>query len=295
MRSAFDLGRATANTIRFVWNHPLGARNRRSALGRWLRWQVVSRLLDGDAVVPFVTPARLLVRRGMTGATGNVYVGLHEFAEMAFLLHLLDNGSTFVDVGANVGSFTVLASAVCGARSIACEPIPATFAALEENIRLNAIESLVRAERVGVGAERSVLRFTTSRDTMNSVASPDTQEPTMDVIVQSLDELVGPVHPTLVKIDVEGHEGPVVRGATLALTAALAVIVEHAAAEPVHSEAHATLTRLGLTPYEYDPFDRQLRRLSQPRNGNTLYVRDAVVVAGRVQKAPRRQALGIEF
>jgi hypothetical protein len=37
-------------------------------------------------------------------ATGNLYVGLHEFEEMAFLLHFLRRGDLFADVGANVGS-----------------------------------------------------------------------------------------------------------------------------------------------------------------------------------------------
>jgi hypothetical protein len=47
---------------------------------------------------------------GMTGATGNLYVGLHEFEEMAFLLHFLRPGDLFADVGANVGSYTILAA-----------------------------------------------------------------------------------------------------------------------------------------------------------------------------------------
>jgi hypothetical protein len=61
-------------------------------------------------VVPFVGDTRLLVARGMRGATGNVYVGLHEFEEMAFALHALRPSSRFIDVGANVGSYTVLAA-----------------------------------------------------------------------------------------------------------------------------------------------------------------------------------------
>jgi hypothetical protein len=57
--------------------------------------------------------------------TGNLYAGLHEFSEMGFLLHLLRQNDLFVDVGANLGSYTVLASAVCQARNIAFEPVPA--------------------------------------------------------------------------------------------------------------------------------------------------------------------------
>ena len=45
----------------------------------------------------------------MHGVTGNVYCGLHDFAEMSFMLHLLRAGDLFADIGANVGSYTVLA------------------------------------------------------------------------------------------------------------------------------------------------------------------------------------------
>ena len=63
----------------------------------------------------------------MTGATGNIYTGLHEFEDMMFLLHLLRPGDIFVDAGANIGSYTVLASAVVGAKSISFEPVPPLF------------------------------------------------------------------------------------------------------------------------------------------------------------------------
>ena len=59
----------------------------------------------------------------MTGATGNIYAGLHEFVDMAFCLHLLRSGDLFVDVGANIGSYTVLASKVAGANSVTLELI----------------------------------------------------------------------------------------------------------------------------------------------------------------------------
>jgi len=78
-----------ADLIRFVWTHPLNARARFAALGRVARWQVTSRLVPGPVALPFVDSTRLFVARGMTGATGNWYCGLHEHCEMGFLLHVL--------------------------------------------------------------------------------------------------------------------------------------------------------------------------------------------------------------
>ena len=51
---------------------------------------------------------------------------------------------------ANIGSYTVLASAVRHARAICFEPVPATFARLEQNLRLNQLDDRVTAHNVGV-------------------------------------------------------------------------------------------------------------------------------------------------
>src|SRR5438270_11919454 len=104
--------------IRFVWHHPLNAGNKLAALGRVVRWQVASRLLSGPITLPCVEGTSLLASRGMTGATGNWYCGLHEVRDMAFALHLLRPGDRFLDVGANVGSYTVLAAGAVGAKVV---------------------------------------------------------------------------------------------------------------------------------------------------------------------------------
>jgi hypothetical protein len=103
-------------TLRFIASHPLGSRRPLSAYWRYARWQVESRLC-AEVEFNWIEGAKLIARNGMTGATGNIYCGLHEFTDMAFLLHLLRPDDLFVDVGANIGSYTVLASAVCGART----------------------------------------------------------------------------------------------------------------------------------------------------------------------------------
>jgi FkbM family methyltransferase len=282
--------------MRFLFTHPLGARNRPAVVARWLRWQIASRVAPGPIVVPFIPPACLVVTRSMTGATGNVYLGLHEFEEMALLLHLLGEGDVFVDVGANVGSYTVLASAVCRARSITLEPLPAAFSALEDNIRVNRIEGLVDARRIGAAASRATLRFTTDRDTMNHVVEGESDGPTAAVDVEPLDLVLAGTAPTLMKVDVEGYEDEVLAGATRTLTSGLlAAIVEHSADTPETSRAHAQMTRAGFTPFAYDPFVRRLSPLPAPRRGNTVYVSDAAAVQHRITRAPRRQALGIDF
>jgi hypothetical protein len=96
------------NTLRFIVEHPLNSGKRLASLRRFAAWQIGSRLVPGPVVVEFVGGTRLLVAPGQTGATGNLYAGLHELPEMAFVLHLLRPGDLFVDIGANIGSYTPL-------------------------------------------------------------------------------------------------------------------------------------------------------------------------------------------
>jgi len=126
-------------TLKFIITQPLNRHRKLAALNDWFRWQVGSRLLPGAVEVPFVNNAVLMVEPGMTGATGNIYAGLAEFEDMGFLLHFLKKDDLFVDIGANIGSFTVLASKVVDAKSIAIEALPTTHEKLMKNISANNI------------------------------------------------------------------------------------------------------------------------------------------------------------
>ena len=100
---------------RFIIDHPLSQGRILANLGRFACWQIGARLARGPVATRFVNSAQLLASPGMTGATGNVYVGLHEFTDMSFVLHFLRPNDLFVDVGANIGSYTILATAAVGA------------------------------------------------------------------------------------------------------------------------------------------------------------------------------------
>jgi hypothetical protein len=151
-------------TGRFIASHPLTRDRKLAAFARFARWQLESRLRS-EVIVPWIAGTRLAVRRGMRGATGNIYCGLHEFTEMAFTLHLLRVGDLFADIGANVGSYTVLAAGVCGARVVAVEPGARAGAALAKNVMLNSLGDQVSVQDVTLGASAGELAFSTAQDT----------------------------------------------------------------------------------------------------------------------------------
>jgi FkbM family methyltransferase len=283
------------NTLNFITKHPLNERRKLKAVRHWLSWQIGSRLVPGPVAVDFVNDTMLLVSPGMTGATGNVYTGLHEFQDMAFVLHLLRQGDTFVDVGANVGAYTVLAGVV-NARCISIEPIKSAFDHLILNIRLNGIGNIVDARNIGISSHQGILKFTKGLDTVNHVAvgSEASGIALSEVEVDTLDNVIAEVQPVLIKIDVEGFETEVVAGAERVLSkkSLLAVIMELNGSGQRYNynewELYKRMIDYGFTPCSYIPFGRSLEVLNEEYKpaGNTLFVKDLEAVKRRLEIAP---------
>jgi FkbM family methyltransferase len=246
--------------------------------------------------MPFVGDARLVMRRGMMGATGNHYVGLLEFEDMGFLLHFLRPNDLFVDVGANVGVYSVLAAKVCGARAIALEPIPSTVQALRDNLAINGIGERVEVAMMAAGSEAGHLTFTSERDAKNHVLEDGADG--LVVPVARLDDVVGAEIPALVKIDVEGYERPALEGAQRLLgdarCRALILELDAIGARYGHSDAEvdSLVREHGFAPVRYDPLTRALTQVAPKGKGNTLYVRDRDAVAERLRSAAPFRVLG---
>jgi len=243
-------------------------------------------LLRLPVIVPWVETTSLVIETGMTGATMNFYCGLHEAADMAFVFHLLRVGDGFLDVGANVGTYTILASGAAQARTLAVEPIPATFNRLMRNIRINDLLSHVDSRCLAVGAHSGSVLFTADRDTTNravSLITTPSQELTVEVPLTSLDELLYQANfsPLVWKVDVEGYEPEVLRGAVAALQQPQLRAVLLEADTPAMQR---TMEQAGFVRYRYDLFSRTLSPIhgSGSSGGhNQIWVRDLAFVQER--------------
>jgi FkbM family methyltransferase len=154
----------------------------------------------------------------------HIYFGDFERQETRWVRRWLRPGMSFVDVGANVGYFTLLAASRVGpeGRVFACEPSPEAFARLEATLRDNPIPQ-ARAFPFALGAEPGQLHLhftshTVSNHTPSMVAQPGAR--TMPVPVRTLDECLEEwklPRVDLLKVDVEGFEPQVLAGARQAL------------------------------------------------------------------------------
>jgi FkbM family methyltransferase len=292
------------STLKFITTHPFNQDAKFKAIVRFAKWQIGSRLLRGEIVYDWINDSKFLVRTGETGLTGNIYTGLHEFPDMGFLLHVLTDKDLFIDVGANVGSYTILACAAIGANGYAFEPVPSTFQRLVENIRLNHLENRVKYLNIGIGREKSVIKFTGDMDTVNhALAEGEKHAHAISVEVSTLDAVLKGQSPSLLKIDVEGYETPVLEGAseTLKKPTLHSVIMELNGSGRRYNYDESRILELmsgyGFKSYSYDPFHRNLINLNGKNlnSGNTLFIRDEKAVLERLRNSPMITVHGKRF
>jgi FkbM family methyltransferase len=238
----------------------------------------------------------------MKGATGNLYVGLQEFQDMAFLMHFLRPDDLFIDIGANVGSYTILAAAVSGSSVVAFEPIPTTYVRLLENIQVNTGLRVI-ALNEGLGAESGHLLFSVNLDAENHVLPPDVivEGESISVKVNTLDDAVRDLNPIMIKIDVEGFETEVIRGGleTFISPSLLAVLIELNGSGSRYGfsedDIRVGFAHRGFSPYWYDPFSRRLNSANSNEvneYGNILYIKDFDTAQNRLNAALPFEILG---
>jgi len=277
-----------------IWQHPLNRQARTAAIIRFFKWQVVSRMSGYPFVYPFIGKSVLIIERGMAGATGNIYNGLHEYQDMLFTLHFLQPDDLFVDVGANVGTYTILASVNTGARVVSFEPIKGTFQHLQRNVLVNNVSDRVQLINKAAANKIKTVHFTTHLDAGNHVIvderNPNSRTTAIDCT--TLDLAISE-KPMLMKIDVEGYETEVIEGGkqTLLQDSLKAIIIELNGSGTRYGfdegNIHRTLMEYGFKPYSYNPFARNLTPLEHWGTHNSIYIRDFEFVKARIAVAPK--------
>lgn len=163
--------------------------------------------------------------------------------DLAILNKFLSPGKVMIDVGANYGIFSLNASRLVGktGKVVAFEPAEASYSVLQKNVTLNQATN-VQALRLALAEKPGTLRLYHDPDpTRNSLAQADPSQKFEQVQVRTLDDVLaelGPGRVDLIKIDVEGADELVCRGAMATLRKYL---------PPVFFESNAAAaSRMGL-------------------------------------------------
>lgn len=174
------------------------------------------------------------------------------------------SGSVVVDVGAHIGNHTVFFAAVMDRPVLALEANPDTAALLRRNVAANTPPGRVEVVEAAVsdGAHPGCMRRQTGDDagtfSLELVGEPggtDT-DPGLELVTTTLDDVWsasalagrGPPRVVLVKIDVEGHEAAVLRGATGLLRAHRPLVTTEVAELEHFGAVHVEMSALGYVP-----------------------------------------------
>ena len=141
----------------------------------------------------------------------------YEPSESLFLRSALKKGMCFVDVGANLGYFTALASQIVGegGRVIAIEPDPYNYVLLESNIRYNRLGN-VCLHNLALGPTSGTGMLSLSKCNLGDhrLYGSDNSRETVPVRIETLDSVATSlgVEPNVIKMDVQGFEYHVLQG-----------------------------------------------------------------------------------
>ena len=150
----------------------------------------------------------------------NIFLWDFDKKAVAFIRSRLRPGDTFVDVGANVGFFSLTASRIVGptGRVISVEPNPSTFARLSRTVAENSIPNITMCN-LGLGDSSATLSLYTGIAEDNDTASmlpyaDGGKAVTVEVLpLDLLAEQLGLERIDYIKIDVDGFEHKVLAGA----------------------------------------------------------------------------------
>lgn len=283
------------------YKHPLTKYNPRFAFFRLVKRQILKRILKKGFHFAFINSLKVFLSTKDTSLAVCYYTGLSEFEEQAFLLHFLKEDDTFIDIGANSGVYSLLASGVKKTKTIAIEPVPDSYKLLKKNVEYCNLENKIIPVNIGVADKPGNLKFTNTLGTCNHVLTNQEYYNTEYLIVPvtPLDELIKSMSLTnisLVKIDVEGFEYNILQGAdTILKTSSLKAVIMEINLPALESyncsfeDLDKLMINYGFKLHQYNPYKRLVSESSLDEirkfSDNLIYMRDLKSIIDRVENS----------
>ncbi len=257
------------------------------AMLHYIYFNVKSRF-GTEQIINWIGGLKFYARKGNAGLVGNIYYGLYEFEDSLFLIHFMRKEDIFFDIGANLGHYALLLSGLKKCKTIALEPVPATFKQLVRNIELNGLQKLIEPIQKGVADREDLLYFSTDRNTMDRIVK-DSYKNAVKVPVTTIDNLNSGI-PIAIKLDVEGYEYFALKGAEeiLKSTELKVIILElNQSGKNYNTEddkIYLLLLDYGFKPFKYNFLDRELVSLANYNKDkfNTIFIKDVPFVKKRL-------------
>lgn len=218
-------------TIKYISSHPNNKTQKSQSIFKFIGWQFYKRLFNRYIDIQLLPEVKIRCYPDSYSASTALYCGLYDYHEMNFLLRYLRESDSFIDIGANVGVYTLLAASKIKSGLIySFEALPKNFTRLEENLKLNQLHQvkpycLAISDSTGSItlnlAEGDSMPFITPevttaelpQNSVNATRSPKQ----IKVPTDTLDNILknnSIANLTLAKMDIEGAEILALKGAT---------------------------------------------------------------------------------
>ena len=210
------------SVLRQTWDHPSNRDRRVRALFAAIVWQLRKRVGGRPRIVPYFG-WRLWCYPDSNSASNVIYfTERYDPDEMGFMIAYLRPGDGYIDVGANIGTYSLLAASIVGPTGFveAFEPHAVAVRRFEENAVTNFIDNIA-IHQVAVTDSPGQVEFLQRFDVSNSIRTPtDAGETVESVTAVALDDVLPERSFSLGKLGVEGFETAALRGGASFLRAA---------------------------------------------------------------------------
>ncbi len=266
--------------LKIILNHPLNANNKFRSILRFLSFNLKKISNKGLIIFPWVGESKLIFDNTDLDTLSqrqikfNYYLGLVEYEDMAFLIHCLKKENVFIDCGANLGMYTILASKVLGSDTIAFEPHPETVTKFFSLLQINNVTHKVKIINKAIGNKIDEVNFSNEKDALRRKVIKDKiydQNSSIKVKMTTLDNEISDIKKEFIlKMDLEGFEYSALKGAALTLKNKnlKAIIVENNDKYNKNSISEL-LAMYGFFPIEYFPQKKEIK-IYENNPGNKL-------------------------
>jgi FkbM family methyltransferase len=212
MNNTFAIG-----TFNYIWSHPSSRQRQIRSITTFIGWQFYKRITKQAIDIQLVPNIKLRCYPDSRSASSVLYCGLYDYHDMNFLLRYLRSEDAFLDVGANVGVYTLLAASIIRSGAVySFEALPKNYERLVENLQLNNLQQVKPFAIAISDSQGSIALDLAEGDSMPFITSQSSDR-TITVPTNTLDQLLHD-HPkescTLGKMDIEGAEILALKGAT---------------------------------------------------------------------------------
>ncbi|MDB4040046.1 FkbM family methyltransferase [Methylophilaceae bacterium] len=136
---------------------------------------------------------------------------LREGKELDVISGFIGHGGTFLDIGANVGYYSLMAASLGADKILAIEPNPIVLNRLKANIKFNKYEKKIKVFEIGVGEKKDILELRVSHKDMggSTILNNNLNSDKIKIDIMPLEDLLrkeGIDKVNVLKIDIEGFE-----------------------------------------------------------------------------------------